>query len=109
MPNTTPPAPRLTEVEAWKALQQHYEKIRGVHLRDLFAQDAKRGERFVLEASGIYFDYSKQRITDETISLLLRLVEQRHLRERIDAMFRGEKMNVTEDRAVLHVALRAPK
>jgi glucose-6-phosphate isomerase len=94
---------------AWKALAAHYEKIRGVHLRTLFAQDPGRGERLTLEAAGIYLDYSKHRITDETVRLLLRLAEEAGLRARIDAMFRGEKINVTENRAVLHVALRAPK
>ena len=94
---------------AWKALEAHYSKIREQHLRKLFADDATRGERMAVEAVGIYFDYSKHRITDETLTLLLRLAEESGLRARIDAMFRGEKINVTEKRAVLHVALRAPK
>jgi len=94
---------------AWKALEDHYQKMRDVHLRTLFAQDSNRGERFAAEALGIYLDYSKNRITDETLRLLLQLAESSGLRERIDAMFRGEKINVTEQRAVLHVALRAPK
>src|SRR4029077_7918914 len=92
-----------------KALTAHYEKVHGLHLRKLFADDGKRGERFTLDAAGIYFDYSKNRITDETLGLLLLLAEQSGLRARIDAMFRGEKINATEHRAVLHVALRAPK
>jgi len=99
----------LTSRRTWKDLQSHYEKIRDLHLRDLFAADPKRGERLTAEAVGIYFDYSKQRITDETLPLLLRLAEESGLRPRIDAMFRGEKINVTENRAVLHVALRAPR
>jgi Glucose-6-phosphate isomerase len=99
----------LTSRRTWKDLQSHHEKIRDLHLRDLFAADPKRGERLTAEAVGIYFDYSKQRITDETLPLLLRLAEESGLRPRIDAMFRGEKINVTENRAVLHVALRAPR
>ena len=94
---------------AWKALEAHYQKVRGIHLRQLFADDAKRGERMALEAVGLYFDYSKNRVTDETIKLLLQLAEQSDLRGRIDAMFRGDKINITEQRAVLHVALRAPR
>jgi glucose-6-phosphate isomerase len=101
----TPPNQR----PAWKALEEHYQKMQDVHLRTLFAQDSNRGERFAAEAVGIYLDYSKNRITDETLRLLLQLAESSDLRERIDAMFRGEKINVTEQRAVLHVALRAPK
>ena len=99
----------LTQLAAWKALEAHYLKIRELHLRKLFADDPKRGERMTVEAVGIYFDYSKNRITDETLKLLLQLAEESGLRARIDAMFRGEKINVTEKRAVLHVALRAPK
>ena len=94
---------------AWRALQDHYEAIRGRHLRDLFAHDPKRGERMTVEAAGVFLDYSKNRIDDETLRLLVALAEQSGLRERIEAMFRGEKINVTENRAVLHVALRAPK
>jgi len=94
---------------AWKALEAHYQKVRGIHLRQLFADDAKRGERMALEAVGLYFDYSKNRVTDETVKLLLQLAEQSDLRGRIDAMFRGDKINITEQRAVLHVALRAPR
>jgi glucose-6-phosphate isomerase len=94
---------------AWVALAAHHEQVKGLHLRQLFASDARRGERLTLEAAGILLDYSKNRITDETLRLLLRLAEESGLRERIDAMFRGEKVNVTEKRAVLHVALRAPR
>ena len=99
----------LTARPAWKALGAHYEKIRDVHLRTLFGDDPQRGERFALEAAGLYFDYSKHRITAETMRLLLALAEESGLRGRIDAMFAGEKINVTEKRAVLHVALRAPR
>jgi glucose-6-phosphate isomerase len=99
----------LRQTEPWRALQAHYEEIRDVHLRDLFAGDPGRGERLVLEVEGLYADYSKHRVTDETLALLVRLAEERRLRARIDAMFRGEKINVTEHRAVLHVALRAPR
>ncbi len=99
----------LCERPAWKALQQHYAKMRNRHLRQLFAEDPRRAERFALEAVGLYFDYSKNRVTDETMGLLLELANQSGLRERIDAMFRGEKINITEKRAVLHIALRAMK
>ena len=99
----------LTQRAAWKALEAHYPKVRELHLRRLFAEDPKRGERLTAEAVGIYLDYSKNRISDETVMLLLQLAEESGLRSRIDAMFRGEKINVTEKRAVLHVALRAPK
>lgn len=99
----------LCERPAWKALQEHYLKIENVHLRQLFAEDPQRGERFAFEAVGLYFDFSKNRITDETIRLLVELAEQSGLREHIDAMFRGDKINVTEKRSVLHVALRLPK
>jgi glucose-6-phosphate isomerase len=99
----------LTALPAWQALVAHQKKIRDVHLRQLFADDPKRGERLTAEAAGLFLDYSKNRITDETLTLLLQLAEARGLRQRIDAMFRGEKINVTEDRAVLHVALRAPR
>ena len=101
--------PQSTKLAAWQALEAHYPKVRDLHLRKLFADDPKRGERLSAEAVGIYFDYSKHRITDETLRLLLQLAEEAGLRARIDAMFRGEKINVTEKRAVLHVALRAPK
>lgn len=99
----------LTAGQARKSLEAHYEKIRPLHLRTLFADDATRGERLTAEAVGIFLDYSKNRVTDETLTLLRRLAEESGLRERIDAMFRGDKINLTEDRAVLHVALRAPR
>jgi glucose-6-phosphate isomerase len=99
----------LHERSAWIALKDHHRKIEGVHLRKLFAEDARRGERLATEAVGIYLDYSKNRITDETLTLLLQLAEQSGLRERIDAMFGGQKINVSEGRAALHVALRAPR
>jgi glucose-6-phosphate isomerase len=99
----------LTKRAAWKNLQAHYEKIREVHLRSLFADDPGRGERMTLDAAGIFLDYSKNRITDQTIKILLDLAGESGLRSRIDAMFRGDKINVTEKRAVLHVALRAPE
>ena len=99
----------LTKRTAWKALTAHYKKISKIHLRKLFADDPKRGDRLTLEAAGIFLDYSKHRINDQTIKLLLQLADESRLRERIDAMFSGEKINITENRAVLHVALRAPK
>jgi glucose-6-phosphate isomerase len=105
---TTGIAP-LTARPAWRALQAHHEKIRDLHLRTLFEEDPKRGERLTAEAAGLYLDYSKNRITDETLDLLMQLAEESGLRSRIDAMFAGEKINVTENRAVLHVALRAPR
>ncbi len=101
--------PPLTTLASWKALEAHYQKVRELHLRQLFADDPKRGERMTVEAAGICFDYSKHRITDETLRLLLQLAEESGLRDRINAMFRGDKINVTEKRAVLHTALRAPK
>jgi len=101
--------PSLPHGPAWKALEAHYRKIKDVHLRQLFADDPKRGERFAVEAAGIYLDYSKNRITEETVSLLLKLAEESGLARSIDAMFRGEKINVTEGRSALHVALRAPR
>ena len=94
---------------AWAALAAHHAQVKGLHLRQLFATDALRAERLSLEAAGIFLDYSKNRVTYETLRLLVQLAEQSGLRERIDAMFRGDKINVTEDRAVLHVALRAPR
>ena len=94
---------------AWKALEAHHQKVRDLRLRQLFADDPGRGERMTLEAAGLFLDYSKNRVTDETLRLLLQLAEESGLRGRIDAMFRGDKINITEDRAVLHVALRAPK
>jgi glucose-6-phosphate isomerase len=101
--------PQLTKLAAWQALEAHYPKVQALHLRNLFADDPKRGERMTADAVGIYLDYAKHRITDETINLLLQLAVESGLRARIDAMFRGEKINVTEKRAVLHVALRTPK
>ena len=99
----------LTKSVAWNALEDHRKTMREVRLRDLFADDPERGRRMTAEAAGVFLDYSKNRITDETLKLLCDLAEQSGLRARIDAMFRGEKINVTEGRAVLHVALRAPK
>ena len=98
-----------TKGQAWKNLATHFRKVRDLHLRQLFAEDPKRGKRMTAEAVGIFFDYSKNRITDETLRLLIQLAKESRLRERIDAMFRGDKINVTEDRAVLHTALRAPR
>ncbi len=103
--NKTP----LTQFAVWHALKSHYKNVRELHLRALFANDPKRGEHMTVEAVGIYFDYSKHRITDETLKLLLQLAEESGLRARIESMFRGDKINVTEKRAVLHVALRASK
>ena len=100
---------RPTQRPAWQALLSHHQDIKELHLRKLFADDARRGERMTLEAAGLYLDYSKNRITDETLRLLLELAEQSGLRDRIYAMFRGDKINVTENRAVLHTALRAPR
>jgi len=99
----------LTQRAAWKALEVHHENICELPLRKLFAEDPKRGERMTAEAVGLFLDYSKNRITDETLKLLLQLAEESGLRDRIEAMFRGEKINITENRAVLHVALRAPR
>ena len=99
----------LNSRPAWKSLEGHYQKTKDLHLRALFENDPRRGERMSAEAVGVYLDYSKNRITDETIALLIELADQVGLRARIEAMFRGEKINTTEDRAVLHVALRAPR
>jgi glucose-6-phosphate isomerase len=107
--STTTRTPMLRERPAWKALTRHYEQIRTRHLRDLFAADETRGERLVAEGAGLYLDYSKNRITDETVELLLKLAQESGLRERTDAMFRGDRINVSENRSVLHVALRMPK
>src|SRR5262249_10541207 len=107
-PQTLPKKP-ATKQSAWKALVSHYKAVSKLHLRQLFADDATRGQRMAVEAVGLYLDYSKNRVTDETLKLLLQLAEESGLRERIDAMFRGDKINITEKRAVLHVALRAPK
>src|SRR5258708_38557776 len=95
--------------QAWRALSAHYRKVKELHLRQLFADDPKRGTRMTAEALGILLDYSKNRITAEPLNLLLKLAEESRLRERIDAMFRGEKINITEKRAVLHTALRSPR
>src|SRR6266480_7520820 len=107
------PQPRLkkqaTRPPAWKALAAHYKTISKLHLRQLFADDPNRGQGMAIEAVGLYLDYSKNRVTGETLNLLLQLAEESGLRERIDEMFSGEKINITEKRAVLHVALRAPK
>ena len=94
---------------SWQALEAHQRAIADVHLRELFAQDSGRGERLSLEAAGVFLDYSKNRVTDETLALLVRLAESAGLRARIDAMFRGDRINVSENRAVLHVALRSPR
>src|SRR5208283_995953 len=99
----------LTDTPAWGALQAHYKKIKDIHLRHLFWEDANRADRFTAEGAGVYLDFSKNRITDETVRLLVQLARERGIAERRDAMFRGEKINLTEKRAVLHVALRAAK
>lgn len=99
----------LVEREAWKRLAAHHQEVRDLHLRTLFEQDPKRGERLTVEAAGVFLDYSKNRVTDETLKLLVELAEESNLREHIEAMFSGEKINVTENRAVLHTALRAPR
>jgi glucose-6-phosphate isomerase len=115
MPTSVNKAPKkyktkpLTSMKAWKALKSHAKEIGGLHLRDLFAADPKRGESFTLEALGLFVDYSKNRITSDTVKLLADLARESELQSRIDAMFAGEKINITEGRAVLHVALRAPK
>jgi glucose-6-phosphate isomerase len=102
-------AGQLTDRPAWKALAAHHRRIRDAHLRELFAADPQRGERLAAEAAGVYLDYSKNRVTDETLKFLLQLADECGLRERIDAMFRGERINVTEGRPALHLALRAPR
>jgi glucose-6-phosphate isomerase len=107
-PTATAPAQRLTERAAWRALAEHFLAVRDLHLRQLFADDPHRGERLTAEAAGVYLDYSKNRITGQTLPLLLALAEECGLRARIDAMFRGDRINVTEKRAALHTALRAP-
>src|SRR5258708_548153 len=107
-PKQSGPQP-LTKRKAWKALAAHFKKARDLHLRDLFAADPKRGEEMSLQAVGLYLDYSKNRVTEETLKLFFQLATESGLRERIDSMFRGDKINITEKRAVLHVALRAPK
>src|SRR6267154_4383914 len=102
------PTTPLRQRPAWKALEQHYSEISGRHLRELFAADPGRGERLTAEAAGLYLDYSKNRVTDETMRLLVELATESGVPERRDAMFRGEHINVSENRAVLHVALRMP-
>ena len=104
-----PTTKSVTERGAWNALVAHYQNVRELHLRKLFADDPTRGKRMTIEAVGLFLDYSKNRVTDETLKLLVQLADESGLRERIDAMFRGDKINITENRAVLHVALRAPK
>ena len=101
--------PPLRTRSAWASLEKHYQKLKSAHLRQLFRGDRGRGERLAIDAAGVYLDYSKNRITDETLQLLLQLAKELGLRDRIDAMFRGDKINVSENRAVLHVALRAPR
>ncbi len=98
-----------TQRQAWKDLAAHHKNIRDLHLRQLFAEDPDRGPRMTVQALGVYLDYSKNRITDETLTLLIRLANESQLQERIAAMFRGDKINLTEKRAVLHTALRAPR
>src|SRR5437899_5440509 len=100
---------RLTQRPAWKALAAHHKKIRKLHLRDLFAKDPNRGTRMTIEAAGLFLDYSKNRVTKQTLQFLLRLAEESGLRQRRAAMFNGQKINLTEKRAVLHIALRAPR
>ncbi len=107
--STTTSVPPLRERPAWQALERHYEQIRGLHLRELFADDATRGERLTAEGSGLFLDYSKNRVTDETLKLLVELAQESGLAERTEAMFSGERINVSENRSVLHVALRMPK
>jgi glucose-6-phosphate isomerase len=99
----------LTQTSAWKALEAHHDQIGGKHLRELFAAEPDRGTRLTVEAAGLFLDYSKNRVTDETINLLLALAEESGLKAHTEAMFTGEKINFTEKRAVLHVALRAPR
>jgi glucose-6-phosphate isomerase len=99
----------LTDSPAWKTLESHHTEVAGLHLRELFTADPKRGDKLTAEACGIFLDYSKNRVTEQTLELLVRLAGERGLRERIDAMFRGDKINITENRAVLHTALRAPR
>jgi glucose-6-phosphate isomerase len=99
----------LTSRTTWQKLKEHYPKVRALHLRTLFSDDPIRAEKMTVEAIGVTFDYSKQRVTHETIGLLLKMAEESELRSHAEEMFRGEKINVTEKRAVLHVALRAPK
>jgi glucose-6-phosphate isomerase len=104
-----PTTKSATEDAAWNALVAHYQNVRELHLRRLFAEDPTRGERMTIEAAGLYLDYPKNRVADETLKLLVQLADESRLRERIDAMFRGDKINITENRVVLHVVLRAPR
>src|SRR5215210_465271 len=99
---------RISTTPEWAALTAHRDEVRNLHLRDLFRDDPQRGERLTVEAADLYLDYSKHLVTDDTLGLLLALAERARVRERIEAMFRGERINITEDRSVLHVALRAP-
>ena len=108
MTDTAGTTTSLTDRPAYRALAEHVQELRRRHLRELFADDPGRAERMTVDAAGVFLDYSKNRVTDETLRLLVELAEQSGLRERIDAMFAGEHINITEDRAVLHVALRAP-
>src|SRR3954447_3877787 len=103
------PSTPLRELAAWRELERHHADVRDVHLRDLFAQDPERGTRLTAEGAGLFLDYSKHRVTDDTLRLLVGVAEERDLRGRIDAMFSGQRINTTEDRAVLHTALRAPR
>ncbi|MFN8633424.1 MAG: glucose-6-phosphate isomerase [Chloroflexota bacterium] len=109
MVTTSNASASLTRTPAWAALQEHHRRIKDVHLRSLFADDPKRGERLTVEGAGLFLDYSKNRIADETVQLLVQLANERGLRQKIDAMFGGAKLNTTEGRAVLHTALRAPR
>ena len=108
MSNLSSAAP-MHKCPAWTQLHAHFLELKSVHLKELFAQDPKRGQKFVVEAAGVYLDYSKNRITDQTLALLLKLAQESGLRAHIDAMFRGDVINVSEKRAVLHTALRAPR
>src|ERR1051326_491434 len=108
-PRPKPMIEPLTKRKVWTALAAHFNEVKKLHLRELFAQDSKRGERMTLEAAGLHLDYSKNRVTDESLKLLFQLATESGLKERIEAMFQGDKINLTENRAVLHVALRAPK
>ena len=107
--STTTSIPPLRERPAWNALEEHYDEIHNRHLRELFAEDATRGERLTAEGAGLFLDYSKNRVTDETLTLLIQLAQESGLAERTEAMFSGERINVSENRSVLHVALRMPK
>ena len=108
-PATSLLEPSLLELPTWRALKQHSKEISKTTLRELFDNDPQRGTRYNADAVGIFLDYSKNRVTDETLKLLVELAEQRGLKQHIEAMFRGDKINITENRAVLHIALRAPK